>query len=104
VFGGLQLAAWNFEFPTTIEQTIWGGTSLYCTVYMLVELFSSNITTEESFIWTWLLRIELGLYVFATLFLLVEIFRSFFVFLAPEVYITIWAANIPYLSLVRMEC
>ncbi len=97
VFGGLHLAAWNFHFPTTIEQTIWRATSIYTTVYMLVAVFSGVITTDESSMQTWLLRTQSVLYVLARLFLLVEIFRSLF-FLPPEAYLSTWAANIPHLS------
>ncbi|OOF92536.1 hypothetical protein ASPCADRAFT_517912 [Aspergillus carbonarius ITEM 5010] len=36
LFGGIHLAAWDFQFPTTVEKYLWWAAALWCTVCVLV--------------------------------------------------------------------
>ncbi|KAE8445258.1 hypothetical protein EG329_013630 [Mollisiaceae sp. DMI_Dod_QoI] len=108
-FGGIHLAAWNFAFPTFIEQIMWRCSGLICATFFIVYTFivSARVVMEE------LLGIEVKsrskdfdagvfvlafvLYVVARLFLFVEIFRLL-CFLPPSAYIATWALNIPHIA------
>jgi hypothetical protein len=104
IFGGIHLAAWNFDFPTRIEQLLWRIASLWCTCFFIIVPFivypimrvsyalhfpKGNITT--------LTRLFIVLYVVARLYLLVEIFRTLF-FLPPSAYVSTWATNVPHVA------
>ncbi|RAH63554.1 hypothetical protein BO85DRAFT_444801 [Aspergillus piperis CBS 112811] len=36
IFGGIHLIAWDFQFPTTVEQYLWWAASLWCTACVLI--------------------------------------------------------------------
>jgi hypothetical protein len=101
IFGGIHLAAWNFDFPTRIELMLWRATSLYCTSYMFIFFMSLVpfilVNKEESRPARMLKLLWSSLYVIARLFLLVEIFRTL-LFLEPDAYRTDWTKDIPHLG------
>ena len=103
VFGALHVVAWNFAFPTRIEQIIWRATSIYITSAVPLMSISFLLTHSTSFyvlfpaLYDWIELLLVVSYIPARLFLLVEIFRTMF-FLPPETFISTWSANIPHLS------
>ncbi|KAF8859210.1 hypothetical protein BDZ45DRAFT_562078, partial [Acephala macrosclerotiorum] len=111
VFGGIHLAAWNFDFPTRAEQILWWVASLWCTfsVFGMFILYFTFISADKYWgywetVIEWrgiqvtiigLFRIMPALYVLARLYLLVEIFRTL-CFLPESAYVATWATNIPH--------
>jgi len=102
LFGSLHTAAWNFNFPTRMEQIVWRVSSLMCTIYMFAIAFcygilggDSNPTLAQACRLT--ARFISILYVLARLFLIVEMFRTL-CFLPPDAYMSTWATNIPHLA------
>jgi hypothetical protein len=103
IFGATHVAAWNFSFPTLIEQTLWRAASIMATALlptmyfpMLLEQFFLHGYFPLKLIKYW--NIFFGsLYVVARAFLLVEIFRTLF-YLPEDAYVTTWAANLPNVS------
>ncbi|KAI9644085.1 hypothetical protein NHQ30_007437 [Ciborinia camelliae] len=104
VFGCIHVAAWNFVFPTRIEQIIWWSTSVWCTVFVLIYTLIpycgmvcfrdfKRIATPRELAWG--AAPLFFLYALARLFLLVEIFRSL-CYLPPSAYIATALANIPH--------
>jgi hypothetical protein len=101
IFGAIHIGAWNFHFPTPIEQTLWRAASVLSTALLpvmysvlLVNEFFARIPQLPIKIWDILFG---GLYLAARLFLLVEIFRTLF-YLPPEAYVTTWATSVPHFS------
>lgn len=104
LFGGLHATAWNFSFPTRIEQIIWRVSSIMCTIYILAIMGCIVIfTSPGSGTSTWVkarrltVRFISIVYILARLFLIVEMFRTL-CFLPPDAYMSIWATNIPHLA------
>jgi hypothetical protein len=112
IFGGIHLAAWNFEFPTRVEQILWWSSSLYCSsigimvifflwlVYSFTEVFdvlNRGKSELSDNLWIGLLVVLCFLYLLARLYLLVGVFRTL-CFLPPNAYISTWAANIPHIA------
>jgi hypothetical protein len=106
VFGCLHLTAWNFAFPTRIEKILWRVASLFCTSPLFWILSYALI----EFVVEWLRKgkpsggldyfvygLLIILYMFARLFLIVEIFRTL-CFLPPGAYTSTWATNIPHIA------
>ncbi|KUJ09106.1 uncharacterized protein LY89DRAFT_711343 [Mollisia scopiformis] len=107
IFGGIHIAAWNFDFATKVEQILWWISSLWCTVDFLAFFLGTSfliyavdvklgwISSDTSdkvqkvFIFIYIL-----LYFLARLYLLIEIFRTL-CFLPPTAYYSTWATNIP---------
>lgn len=111
VFGGIHLAAWNFDFPTRIEQILWWASSIYCTAFVFVLAFYAIIKDpteslvlrhferfiDEDILYNFWPSVIMLSYVFARVFLLVEVFRTLF-FLPPDAYQSTWAINFPHVS------
>jgi hypothetical protein len=102
IFGGIHLAAWNFNFPTRVELIFWRVASIWCAVFALaISTFGTIIDFAGGFfIWDddrLVLRISFALYVICRLILLVEIFRTL-LFLPPDAFIATSASNIPHLA------
>jgi hypothetical protein len=101
IFGAIHIAAWNFSFPTPIEQTLWRGASVLSTallpvMYIVLLLNEFLVRTPQLLIKVWDIGFG-GLYLAARLFLLTETFRALF-YLPPEAYVTTWAASVPHFS------
>jgi hypothetical protein len=94
VFGALHIAAWNFVFPTRVEQILWRATSLYCTSFILFVVFDALLPRKIQ--GTYAIGVSI-LYFLSRLFLVVEIFRTL-CFLPPSAYVSTWASNIPNIS------
>ena len=105
IFGALHVAAWNFAFPTTIEQVLWRTSSVWCTSFMVVVMLFGGIDTwlfENLFGWEdavdWYFPVLTASYVLARLFLLVEIFRTL-CFLPPDAFLaTPWPMSLPHIG------
>ena len=105
VFGGIHLAAWNFNFPTRIEQILWWSAALWCTCFSVVlppwELLAYRlgdaIKLRDSYNNFIRLVVPGGLYFIARLYLLVETIRTL-CFLPPDAYIATWATNVPHIG------
>jgi hypothetical protein len=100
IFGGIQVAAWNFEFPAHVEQLAWRVTSLWCMIAFIVDfllMMFEDVLKFQLLVDKFLIPISSFLYVLARLFLLVETFRTLY-FLPPGAYITTWATNFPHLA------
>jgi hypothetical protein len=97
LFGGLHAAAWNFTFPTRIEQIIWRASSVNCTIYMFAWALSIFIFPDDNNPRRLTIRFISILYVLARLFLIIEIFRTL-CFLPPDAYMSTWATNISHLA------
>jgi hypothetical protein len=98
IFGGIHIAAWNFSFPTAIEQILWRISSLYCTSFIIWFIFVFLVFSED---FDWARRIVVAflssLYVLCRLFMIVEMFRTL-CFLPPDAYTPTRATNIPHLA------
>ncbi|ESZ92333.1 hypothetical protein SBOR_7282 [Sclerotinia borealis F-4128] len=106
VFGCIHVAAWNFVFPTRIEQILWWSTSIWCTVFVLIYTlipycgmicfgdFKSIATPKEL---AWGAAPLFFLYALARIFLVVEMFRSL-CYLPPSAFIATELLNIPHIG------
>ena len=102
ILGACHCIAWNFDFPTPIERTLWRVASIIVIAVMPVYylLWLGNYLSEKRFryrsievdtILAWLAFVIFGV---ARLYLLGAAFRDLF-FLPPEAFITTWAASLP---------
>jgi hypothetical protein len=105
VFGAPHIGAWNFQFPTEIEQTIWRVTSLYCTCFGILSFIMAVMAVVAMRMFPLvsegvaglLIGVPTGLYVVGRLFILVEIFRTL-CFLPASGYVSTWTLNLPYVG------
>ena len=101
IFGAIHVAAWNFDFPTPIERTLWHIASVLSTALLLAMYLSLLI--NEYFVRIPQLLIKIwnicfgGLYLVARLFFLAEILRALF-YLLPDTFVTTWATSVPHFS------
>ncbi|KAH0533937.1 hypothetical protein FGG08_007446 [Glutinoglossum americanum] len=101
IFGTIHIAAWNFTFPTLIEQALWRAASIMSTgllpvMYVVLLANEFYVRVPHRFIKIW--DIVFGeLYLAARLFLLVEAFRTLF-YLPADAYVTTWTASVPHFS------
>jgi hypothetical protein len=106
IFGGIHIAAWNFEFPTYIEQLLWRICSVGMVTLMLVSLlplvatvfallvFDADIDENDAVIAFnhSIYGLCAVLYVLVRLFILVETFRTLF-YLPPDAFTSTWASS-----------
>ncbi len=99
LFGSIHVAAWKFDFPTTVELIAWRAASLYATAWGPFCLLGSLITASYGGGKAMDISAALAaiLYVFARLFLVVEIFRAL-CFPPQGVFIGTWASNVPHVA------
>ncbi|KAI1116494.1 hypothetical protein F5Y14DRAFT_459121 [Nemania sp. NC0429] len=97
-FGAVHLVAWNFEFPTSVEQTLWRIAAVATAVLIPAFYglwFPLRIIRAPPHIayacstTTWVL------YIIARLFIIVEVFRSLG-YLPPEAFVATWSTSIPH--------
>jgi hypothetical protein len=114
MFGAVHCVAWNFQFATEIEKTLWRVASLVSTLILMIHPL---VHTLKAVFTTWVpvpvgllvvkkpLRIALGSltlvamvgYVVARLFLMVETFRSLFS-LPPGAFVSTWPSSLPHIG------
>ncbi|KAF1356167.1 hypothetical protein BDV97DRAFT_286873 [Delphinella strobiligena] len=102
-FGCLHCIAWNFAYPTAVEQRLWQASSLaIITSSALLYLFygfTSGFTSGSTL--TYFDHIFLGsiilLYTVARCFILVESIRSL-AYLPPDAFVATWASDMPAIS------
>jgi hypothetical protein len=109
VFGGIHIAAWNFQFPSRAEQIIWRAASLWCTcgfalccvvgisVSILEQCFGLISVNRRNRMVNMAMNAYVIIYILARLYLIVEIFRTLG-FLPPSAYYSTWATNIPHVA------
>jgi hypothetical protein len=103
LLGGLHLVAWNFSFPTRIEQVFWQASALVVTIGPII--FTAVLAVVEwhdslqtSDIILFVAVVIMGpLYMVARLALLVESFRALY-FLPPEAFRATLAGNAPHVG------
>jgi len=111
-FGAIHLAAWNYTFPTQIDQDVWRSAAVVITTATLVflggfaavEVFEKTVkyvfgsrrakNTVDT-IFDYLLAATVIIYTLARLALIVEMFRCL-LYLPPDAYLKTWASNIPH--------
>ena len=100
LFGGIHLIAWNIEFPTPIERTLWRTTALLVTmipsICAICVLFESVLfgTTHRASKWS---SVSFSPFYFASrLFLIVESFRALY-FLPPDALTSTWVTYVPHI-------
>ncbi|RYC58988.1 hypothetical protein CHU98_g7219 [Xylaria longipes] len=100
VFGAVHVLAWNFEFPSPVEQTLWRVTSVATAVIipfyyagtLLITLINAPKWVDIAYSITMYV-----LYIIARLFIIVEVLRSLG-YLHPDAFVTTWSGSIPHLS------
>jgi hypothetical protein len=104
VLGGIQLFAWNYDFPTTVEKVLWRYLSILTIISVIVPVgvFAIwygfiNDNSSTSYGITYILWTGGVFYFFARLFILIESIRSLF-YLPPEAFIATWSTGIPHLA------
>jgi hypothetical protein len=95
IFGGIHIGAWDFVFPTFVDQMLWRSASVLAAAVLPVTFVGFwgegglySVTGSQIY------AALMFLYIIARLILLVEIFRTL-CFLPPDAYINTWASNIP---------
>lgn len=113
VFGSLHLLAWNFAFPTAVEQWLWRAAALMTAVWPLIPgMFGWSVAMLRRRLGkkAWLSRAAVTVFsrlalmpvlviplFCARVFLLVEAYRSLY-YLPSGSYVTTWTANVPRLG------
>lgn len=103
IFGACHCIAWDFEFPTVVEQTLWKAASVITIAAMPVFYFS-----RAFLFWILGLRLEeisyrvfgfavYALYALCRIFIIVELFRALG-YLPPESFLTTWSASLPHVN------
>lgn len=109
VLGGIQCAAWNFEFPSNIEMYLWRYASIVTVAVIpvfagagfLFEIALSTDSVKLDYVLNRTVR-ALGLaaamaYIIGRLFLLFETMHSLF-HLPPGAFIATWSMSIPHVA------
>jgi hypothetical protein len=109
LFGSIHFAAWNFDFPTPVERTLW---RISCILLLILPLIGTLMywaalhyarkwgTTDNRVnrVLKPLGYTFIPVYLFARLFLLVEVFRSL-AYLPPSAYKAVqWPSLVPYVA------
>lgn len=105
VLGVCHCVAWNFEFPTLIERTIWRVASAAVTgimpIYYFVLLLEGQLLNSRRKLrivfgsiipWTCF-----GLYIILRLYLIAEAFRDLF-YLPSGAFVATWSSSIPHVA------
>lgn len=113
VFGSAHLIAWNFQFPTTVEQVLWRVASLVTVgviplwyVIWVSLCFSGHLMTG-SLLSRPVQRLQKAIqvcgvtvyliYALCRVFILAEVLRSLF-YLPPDAFRATWTGVVPYFS------
>ncbi|KAK4444478.1 hypothetical protein QBC34DRAFT_308720 [Podospora aff. communis PSN243] len=107
VFGACHCIAWNFDFPTLIERTLWRACCAFTTAtvpiyyiwwYLVLRFaFSRSGRFYRILVllqWTIMSTFYI-LYVLCRLFIVVEVIRSLF-YLPPDAFVSTWSVNFPH--------
>lgn len=110
IFGACHCIAWNFEFPTPIEQTLWRAASAFTAAVMPVYYLALFLVQYKTLAWTFyeprgrvvtatqiLGFTAFPLYVVCRLYIVVKVFRSLF-YLPPNAFVATWSASVPYID------
>ena len=105
LFGALHCIAWNFTFPSHIDQIMWQVSSIITTGAPLLFVFSATIikispltgiTSDiTAILGGAIFLIFVPCFIIARMFILVEVFRSLG-FQPSQAFETTWANNIPH--------
>jgi hypothetical protein len=95
-FGAIHFAAWNFPFPTTIEQWLWRVCVVYSTLSLPLGYYLGLIPGLTRYVDdASLVSASIGMYSVSRLVIIVGMGRCLF-YLPPESFTTTWAANLPH--------
>jgi hypothetical protein len=101
IFGALHCIAWDYQFPTTIERTLWRAaaiiTAALLPIYYLLLLGLWRVHRMDGVTDVMLGWVSILVYTSARLYILVEIFRSLF-YLPPGAFIGTWSSSIPHIG------
>lgn len=110
IFGGVHCAAWNFQFPTSVERLLWRisgaylvaiplvGTFIYCMVLHFARKEKNMTEGKMDKMLRPVGRVAIPIYLLARLFLLVEIFRCL-AYPPSSVFVDVsWPSVIPHMS------
>lgn len=107
IFGLAHLIAWDFEFPTELEQRLWRASSLltigilplwYClywmwyAVWIYTGIFTSILVLDALASLSILIYLS---YALCRVYIMVEVFRSLF-YLPPDAFKATWTAGVPH--------
>ena len=116
IFGGLHLLAWNFQFPTPVEATIWRVCSVITTCLPIAAVPAIVLWVRLNPTWSGLsfmrrktdgderrrailgpiiLVVLILPYVLARIIIMIEIFRTL-CYLPPDAYIETWSGMFPH--------
>jgi len=108
-FGAPHVVAWDFAFPTRIEQFLWRLASIYITICLpgmtaligivcafeecvkAIYMVENSLEPSDLYVLYYVAPI---IYIIARLYILVETFRTL-CFLPPGAYVSTWTTNIP---------
>jgi hypothetical protein len=100
IFGGIHVAAWNFDFLTKTDLILWRVASVWCTAFTLLtalEILGYIFLNIGDALFVHALAVLVGLYIVGRLILLVEVFRTL-LFLPPDAFVATSASNIPHVA------
>jgi hypothetical protein len=114
IFGAVHCVAWDFHFPTPIEQTLWRIASVVSTCVLVLHplIHTSKVFLFRWVPWfnrtktAWITVVSISgafsflimvSYVASRMFLMVEIFRTLF-FLPSEAYLSTWSSSVPHIG------
>ncbi|KAF8858839.1 hypothetical protein BDZ45DRAFT_590708 [Acephala macrosclerotiorum] len=104
VFGACHCIAWDFEFPTSVEQIVWKAASIFTIAAIplfylggafLYWMTVGGVLRGVSF--CALSYTTFSLYAACRVFIIVELFRSL-AYLPPEAFLTTWSASMPHVN------
>lgn len=95
-FGAIHFAAWNFSFPTAIEQWLWRVCVVYSTASLPAGYYLGLIPGLTRWVDEFsLVSTSIGMYSVSRLIIIVVMVRCLF-YLPPESFMNTWAANLPH--------
>jgi hypothetical protein len=95
-FGAIHFAAWNFPFPTTIDQWLWRVCVVYSTLSLPLGYYIGLIPGLTRYVDdASLVSASIGMYSVSRLVIIVGMGRCLF-YLPPESFMNTWAANLPH--------
>jgi hypothetical protein len=104
IFGGIHLIAWNYEFPTSVEQKIWRAAACIVAIapilWVLVgrcELSLKHGHPARKVLPPIRWAVLASLYMLSRLFIVVEVLRSLY-YLHPKAFVATWTANAPHVG------
>lgn len=104
-FGGIHLIAWNYHFPTGVEQKIWRAAALTVAttpiLWVLVVRYEVYAKKHKHPARELIPPIRWAVlatpYLLSRLFIIAEVLRSLY-YLHPDAFVATWTANVPHIG------